>query len=807
MPLQLLRFQRDLTEAALRLAAGATADDLFTYLAPALGSVYGIRRIELRTESGYMRRCGEAKSRLHALHNVLRFPLGVNGRHIGVLEVELHNTTPEPTLSAAMRQVSALFTIAFSRETSARVDPGNEEWRSLFDEHPAPLIVYEMNSAHILASNAAFCESYGYDPDELVGQRFTDVCEPDATYNELLGPEHSGDVVRCRHHRRDGTRLDVEVSTRYCMWLGEPACMALINDVTTRTRIERRLVQSEKRLERVQEIGGVGVFEIDLRTGERYWSRELRRQFGMNEIEPIPATAGFDLTVIHPDDRDSVKKAYDSAIERRQTCRVDHRVIQAGGNVVWLQLQADIDFDGDGQPIRAIGTTVDITERKMAEQQLGFLAHYDPLTGLANRAHAISRLQNTLRSARRNNTYPALIFLDLDHFKTVNDSLGHDVGDQLLIEVGRRLKDATREKDCVARMGGDEFVIMITEGTSAQSAENVARRILSVFEQPVKAGGREIFVTCSIGIAYSPAEGIEVEALLSRADMAMYQAKRSGRNRFCVYQDEMLRETVTRMELEADLRLALDHDEFFLVYQPIFAIKDCRLNGVEALIRWRHPDGVRMPSDFIGIAEDSDLIQTIGDWALQEACRQAVEWGMHPALPMSVNVSRRQLTDPQFVARVLRIIEETGMDPRALQIEVTETALVNDVEKTHQSLSALRAAGIRIAIDDFGTGYNSLANLRYSVIDALKIDRSFIEDIAASPSDIAIAGAVVSAGRSLGVRVVAEGVETKEHYEALRRLGCDDAQGYWFSEPIDAALFEARYLRASSSSRKSAYSA
>lgn len=807
MPLQLVRLQRELTEAALRLAAGATADDLFTYLAPTLANVYGLRRIELHAEMGYKREFGAAASRVQPVRNGLRFPISIDGRHVGAVEIETHATTPAATLSAAMRQVTALFAIAFSREATKGPDSGNEDWRSLFDEHPAPLIVYQMQSATIVAANAAFCESYGYEPDELTGLRFTDVCVPDAAYNELVDRHHAPDAVRCRHQRRDGTRLDVEVTTRYCMWLGEPACMALINDVTTRTRIERRLVQSENRLERVQEIGGVGIFEIDFRTGDRYWSGELRRQFGVRADDPLPTTKQFDFETVHPDDRDLVKKAYDRALEQRKTCRVDHRVIQPGGNIVWLQLQADIDYDAEGNPVRAIGTTVDITERKTAEQQLGFLAHYDPLTGLANRAHAITRLQNTLRTARRSNTYPALIFLDLDHFKTVNDSLGHDVGDQLLIEVGRRLSDATREKDCVARMGGDEFVIIITEGNSPQGAENVARRILHVLEHPVKAGGRDIFVTCSVGIAYCPTEGIEVEALLSRADMAMYQAKRSGRNRFCVYRDEMLLETVTRMELEADLRRAVEQDEFVLAYQPIVSVENRELTGVEALIRWRHVSGMRMPGDFIGIAEESDLIQAIGDWVLREACRQAVEWNMHEALPMSVNVSRRQLTDPHFVNRVLSIIEETGIDPRALQIEVTETALVTDIEKTHQSLSALRKAGIRIAIDDFGTGYNSLANLRYSVIDALKIDRSFITDIAVSPSDVAIAGAVVSAGRSLGVRVVAEGVETEEHYNALRRLGCDDAQGYWFSPPIEAAAFEARYMREVSSSRKRAYSA
>lgn len=679
-----------------------------------------------------------------------------------------------------------------------------EDWRALFDEHPAPLVVYDQSTTRIIAANAAFCESYGHDPADLAGRPFIDVCVPDASYNELMDPESATEAVRCRHHRSDGTRLDVEVTTRYCMWMGEPACMALINDVTSRTRIERRLVQSEKRLERVQEIGGVGVFEIDMRTGERYWSRELRRQFGMGESDPLPATHGIDVSMVHPDDREILKRAYDEAFERRSTCRVDHRVVHPDGTIIWLQLQADVDVDADGLPLRALGTTVDITERKNAEQQLGYLAHYDPLTGLANRAHAVSRLQNVLRAARRGQSCPALIFLDLDHFKTVNDSLGHDVGDQLLVQVAQRLKEATRENDCVARMGGDEFVIVMSDAKVPSAAETVARRVLSVLEQPIRLAGRELFATCSIGIAFVPPEGIDVEALLSRADMAMYCAKRAGRNRFSIYEDEMLRETVARMELEGDLRRALEHNDFFLVYQPIVNIEKQVLSGAEALIRWRDGERVRMPGEFISVAEESDLIEAIGDWALREACRQAVAWKMNESVPMSVNVSRRQLSDPKFASRVLDILRETGASARALQIEVTETALVTDIEKTHQSLSALRSAGVRVAIDDFGTGYNSLANLRYSLIDSLKIDRSFIVDIVGSASDVAIAAAVVSAGRSLGVRVVAEGVETQEHFEVLRGLGCNDAQGYWFSKPLEAAAFEERYVCEGSSSRKSA---
>ena len=784
------------------LAAGATVDDLFAHLAPGLTKIYALRRIALETQLGYRREFGGRRVPMLGTLDSSTYPIALDGEQLGSLVVETTESTAPSTLPLGMRQVCALFALAFVNENRV---PGqqvrqSEDWRELFDEHPAPLIVYDLNSARIIAANAAFCDAYGYACDELVGLRFGDVCVPDAEYMLLgSGAEGSDMAVRCRHRRRDGARLDVEVTTRHCMWMGEPACMALINDVTSRTRIERRLLQSEKRLERVQEIGGVGIFEVDLRTGERYWSRELRRQFGFSEDGPPPIGAHLDFNIIHPNDRAVVKAAYDEALEQRQTCRVDHRAIQPSGNVVWVQLQADLDFDTDGTPIRALGTTVDITDRKLAEQQLGYLAHYDPLTGLANRAHAISRLQTLLRSSKRKHSFPALLFLDIDHFKTVNDTLGHDVGDQLLVEIGRRLREATRDSDCVARMGGDEFVIILTEAASAQAAEQVARRVLQVFETPAAVAGREIFVGCSIGIAHCPPEGIDVEALLSRADMAMYQSKQLGRNCFSIYQDEMLRASIARMEIGADLRRALEQEDFFLVYQPIVNLATQALTGVEALIRWRHTEGIRMPGQFIHIAEESDLIQLIGDWALREACRQAVAWDLQAH--MSVNVSRRQLMDPQFVERVLAIVAETEMDPNLLQLEITETALVSDIQKTQEALTKLRNAGIRIAIDDFGTGYNSLANLRYSIIDTLKIDRSFISDIGASASDVAIAGAVVAAGRSLGVRVVAEGVETEEHCAALARLGCNEAQGYWFSRPVEAAVFSERYVR---SSRKSA---
>ncbi len=788
----------------MRLAGGATAEDLFTSLAPALCTTFGVRRVVVSARSGFSRDFGASSDDSGSIRAA--YPVLVDGGEGGRIELTIGPANTQGYLTSAMQDVCSLFSIALADHPRAPSQVEREDWRSLFDEHPAPLLVYAVEDARILAVNAAFCESYGYDAIELLGRRFTDVCIPDAEYAELIGlhEDSTNAPVRCRHQKRNGMRLDVEVTTRYCLWLGESACIALINDVTSRTRIERRLVESERRLERVQAIGGVGIFEVDLRSGQRYWSKELYHQLGVALGNALPCSKTFSLDEVHPEDREAVRTAFDAAMKEHATVRVDHRVIHPSGEVVWLQLQADVDFDADGTPIRVIGTTVDITDRKHAEEQLGFLAHYDPLTRLANRQNAMSRLRNLLQYQRKR-TRPTLLFVDLDHFKEINDTMGHEAGDQVLIEIGSRLQKALRDSDCVARIGGDEFVVIMSNDTDVDKTHIVAGRIIAAVEKPLRVAGREIILTCSVGIAQAPSEGIDVEGLVSRADMAMYHAKRTGRNRFAIYEDNMLRETLERFQTESELRLAIERREFFLLYQPIMSISQRELTGVEALVRWRHSSGVRTPDQFIRIAEDSDIILAVDDWVLREACRQGTIWLREcPGICMSVNVSRRQLSDPNYARHVLAVLDEVGFDPKSLQLELTETTLTSDLGHARNVLFELRQAGVRIAIDDFGTGYNSLANLRYFSIDALKIDRSFTSGVNSSPSDMAIAGAVVSAGRNLGIRVIAEGVENEDHIDTLRRLGCDDAQGYWFSKPIAADCFEQQFIRVHSTPAPSA---
>ena len=442
---------------------------------------------------------------------------------------------------------------------------------------------------------------------------------------------------------------------------------------------------------------------------------------------------------------------------------------------------------GDGNLIaRAIRYAI---ERKRAEEELAYMAQYDPLTGLANRALFRDRLEHALARAERNGNLVALMFLDLDRFKAVNDTLGHSYGDELLKEVARRVEGRVRESDTVARLGGDEFAIVLEDLSYAQDAIPVAQDILDLVSQPLVLDGHEVFVTGSIGIAVRPPS--EGDRLLKDADAAMYRAKQRGRNSHEFYTEEMNVQAHERLALERDLRRALDREEFLLHYQPQVDLATGKIVGAEALLRWQHPErGLVSPGEFIPVLEDTGMIVPVGEWVLRTACRQGRVWqesGLGP-LRVAANLSARQFGQEGLVDTVAGILEETGLDSLTLELEITESLLMDDVEASTQALTELKrsVSGIRIAIDDFGTGYSSLYRLKTLPIDLIKIDRSFVRDIAADPDDAAIVTAILGLAHNLRLEVIAEGVETGEQMAFLRERGCDLAQGYYLSRPIPA---------------------
>ena len=441
----------------------------------------------------------------------------------------------------------------------------------------------------------------------------------------------------------------------------------------------------------------------------------------------------------------------------------------------------------EGRPA-SVGTILDISTQKAAEHRIRELADYDVLTGLPNRRLLRERFTQLLAVAEREESEIAVIFLDLDHFKRVNDSLGHSVGDELLCEVARRLDGVVRRIDTLARLGGDEFIFAMPGFHTAAAAE-VARRLLDVFARPFEVAGHELTVTPSLGISVYPSDGKDLETLLRNADAAMYRAKEVGRNAFQFYSSEMNTTTLDRLLMESNLRRALAQKEFVLHYQPLVNLENGLIVGVEALIRWLHPElGVIMPERFIHVAEETGLINPIGDWVLCEACRQAQAWcdaGL-PPITMAVNVAPVQFRQAGFVEVVAGALATSGLEANRLELELTERTVMHDADINLGTLSALHRMGVELSLDDFGTGYSSLAYLKRFPVGKLKIDRSFVNDLETDPDDWAIASTIVSMGRSLRMTVLAEGVEKPEQLALLRKMGCDMAQGYHFSRPTSA---------------------
>ncbi len=436
----------------------------------------------------------------------------------------------------------------------------------------------------------------------------------------------------------------------------------------------------------------------------------------------------------------------------------------------------------------SVGTIVDISIQKAAEQRIRELADYDVLTGLPNRRLLRERFAQLQAAAEREEAELALIFLDLDHFKRVNDSLGHSVGDELLCEVARRLGSVVRRVDTLARLGGDEFIFAMP-GFHTAAAADVARRLIDVFARPFEVAGHELTVTPSLGISIYPHDGDDLETLLRNADTAMYRAKEIGRNAFQFYSSEMNSSSLDRLLMESNLRRALVQREFVLHYQPLVNLESGLIIGVEALIRWLHPElGVILPDRFIHVAEESGLINPIGDWVLCEACRQAQAWrdeGL-PPITMAVNVAPVQFRQSGFIEVVAGALATSGLAAGRLELELTERTVMHDADATMGTLSALHRMGVELSLDDFGTGYSSLAYLKRFPVGKLKIDRSFVNDLETDPDDWAIASTIVSMGRSLRMTVLAEGVEKPEQLALLRKMGCDMAQGYYFSRPVSA---------------------
>ncbi|MFC1837544.1 EAL domain-containing protein [Thermodesulfobacteriota bacterium] len=478
---------------------------------------------------------------------------------------------------------------------------------------------------------------------------------------------------------------------------------------------------------------------------------------------------------------------------------VSHRDMLEDGNERIFEIEASPLLNSDGTIYGILEVIRNITEDLSTEAQLQehrerlyHLAHHDALTNLPNRMLLQDRLSRMMVKAKRNNTYVAILFLDLDRFKKINETLGHDVGDKLLFEVGKRLENCVRQSDTVARLGGDEFAVLLDDLRDVKFVAVVARKILQALSKPIVVQDYELYATSSIGISLFPDDGEDEDKLLRSADTALYRAKDAGKNNYQYYTPDMNTRAFEFLLLESGLRKAIDNDELVVFYQPLLNLKDNKLIGMEALLRWKHPEkGMIAPGDFIPLAEETGLIDPIGEWVLRAACTQNKLWqdAGYPPVMVSVNMSGRQFNKKSVTDDIANILEETGLKPEFLGLEITESVIMQDVKSTISKLRQLQDMGISLSIDDFGTGHSSLSYLKLFPIDNLKIDRSFVFNITSDSTDAAIAASVILLAHSMNLKVVAEGVETREQLEVLRQQGCDHVQGFLFSKPIAADEF------------------
>ena len=553
--------------------------------------------------------------------------------------------------------------------------------------------------------------------------------------------------------------------------------------VTERKRAERAIRESEKRYRLLFERNLAGVFRTTLAGRFLECNQATASMFGYDSPKEIMA-----VSVVNLYDTASDREALLTKLKsEKSVTNHEMRFRRKNGESAWAMLNVSLVDDDSGIANIVEGTLIDITERKIAEERVQSLAYYDALTGLPNRSLLRDRLSNALATARRQKHKVALLFIDLDRFKIINDSLGHSVGDLLLQDVAERLKSCTREGDTVARLGGDEFLIVLTHVNDIPGVAVAAERFMDAITTRFVIQGHSLSVGCSLGISIFPEHSSDSDTLIKHADAAMYSAKDGGRNNFKFFTADMNAQTVERLALENGLRLALDKKELFLVYQPQMDIATGKISGLEVLLRWQHPElGLVPPDRFIQIAENSGLIVPIGEWVLRTACSQARKWQDEGLLGLSiaVNVSAVQFRQQGFCEIIRKVLRETGLAPHYLELELTESLLLGDADATLSVLQELKAMGLTLAIDDFGTGYSSFSYLKRFPVSKLKIDRSFVRDVAVNPDDAAITTAIISMAKSLNLKVIAEGVEDEAQISFLRAHHCDEIQGYYFSKPL-----------------------
>ncbi|SFP93210.1 PAS domain S-box-containing protein/diguanylate cyclase (GGDEF) domain-containing protein [Geopseudomonas sagittaria] len=708
----------------------------------------------------------------------------------GLLSARRIELDGQPAAIVVLRDLADL------QQTRQQLHSSEEKFAKVFHASPDALSITRLRDGLLLEANPGFTQITGYSPSEAVNRTALELglWVDQADRQRLMRTlEHDGCVQHMPAWIRtsDGRQRLCELSAQPLQIDDEDCVLIIAHDISERMQMQERLLQAATVFESTAE--GVMITDLDQRIVAI--NRAFSAITGYSESEALGQTPQLLASGQHGQE---FHEGIVASLERdgHWQGEIWNRRKNGESYPAWMTISAV--RNGGNRISHHVAVFADITSLKHAQARLDYQAHHDPLTGLPNRLLFENRLQQALDEAQAEQRRLAVLFLDLDRFKHINDSLGHPVGDLLLQGIAKRLREQLREIDTVARLGGDEFIVLMPTLQQTSDVERVANKLMSAFATPFNAGGHEFFMSSSMGISLFPEHGEDVATLVKNADSAMYKAKARGRNRIEFYTADLSFQATERMALENDLRRAAERGELHLYYQPKRCLSTDQLVGAEALLRWRHPlHGDVPPERFIALAEENGSILELGDWVLQEACRQLSSWQKDyaPFGPLALNLAGAQLRQPQLVGRISELLANAGLKPGCLQLEITETFVMSQKEEALPILQALKELGLQLAIDDFGTGYSSLSYLKRLPVDILKIDQSFIAGLPADPDDAAITRAIIALGRSMQLTVIAEGVETKSQERFLAIEGCQQIQGYVLSKPLPAEEFAAKFLK------------
>jgi diguanylate cyclase (GGDEF)-like protein/PAS domain S-box-containing protein len=700
-----------------------------------------------------------------------------------------HSADGERMFTAVVRDITGRKQTEESLRQSA-------QYENLFKHINDAIIIFEPEHEIVLDVNEQACRMYGFTRHEFIGSSLQSISanvENGRKYIDKLLRDEQPELLESVQFHKDGTPLSVLINASVIEFKKQKAVLCITRDITARVKADAALRESEYQLRTLIASMSEGLLHLDNDDRIIFLNKRFCEMTGYTEAELLGQNASHLL--LDEEGRQQVEKANERRREGvSETYEI--RLRTKDGRTIWSLVGAAPILSADGRMTGSMSIHTDISERKRAEQQLIYNALHDTLTDLPNRALFLEHLRRAMARSPFHQKSFAVLFLDFDGFKLINDSLGHAEGDNLLKLIARRLESLLRGDDIVARLGGDEFTILLNELTLPKDVMTVVERINRLFAEPFLIAGRDVFISASVGIALRDNKYESPEEMLRDADIAMYRAKSAGKARHEIFNQDMREQVNQRLRTETELRLALEREQFAVYYQPIMDLTTNRVIGFEALIRWLHPErGLIFPNDFIPVAEDTGLIIPIGEWVLEEACRQVREWqNAFPEqsdLTVSVNLSCKQFIQHDLARRVAAILRQTGLEPQHLRLEVTESHLMENSEMAITIMNDLRELGVQLSIDDFGTGYSSLSYLQRLPINYLKIDRSFINVMNANQENSEIVKAIVMLAKNLQMDVIAEGIETEDQAARLINLDCNLGQGYLFSKPTAAAEAEA----------------